>query len=159
MKGRNISWILWALAIIVCQQVATVGQLSNREQAIAFAVYLETHASRLEKRADVCVAFGHGLSADEKAVLAELKQQKLKVRPGDWCNEGPRGLVISVIAPISEPVPGTYEVKVEVGDLRAIRGGAEHFATLVRRGTYTVKCKEGSEPELIRYEQTAQPGR
>ena len=65
---------------------------------------------------------------------------------------------MSLIPPVKESEPGTYELTIEVGDLRPIRERGEHFGTLVRRGTYTVKCRDGVEPELVRFQETALPG-
>jgi len=157
MRRSAIKSIVLSLAIIAYQPSASTGQTgtgiktSNLDRAIAYAIYLEAHASRLASRTDVCVAFGHGLTVDEKGIFSQLERLKLKVHPNEWCNAGPRGLVISVIAPTTESVPGTYDLTVEVGDLRPIRQNGEHFGTLVRRGTYTVKCTDSSEPELAGY--------
>lgn len=156
--------ILVAFLIIACQEVTPAkestptSKLSNLDRAIVLAVSLEALASRLENGADVCVGFGHGLAVDEKGILSELRRGGLKVHPNDWCNQGPRGQVISIIGPTTESAPGTYELVVEVGDLRPIHQGGEHFATLLRKGTYSVQCKDASEPELVRYQKAALPG-
>ena len=148
------------LFTIVCQPISTAnkgassGELSNLDRAIIFAVSIEARASQLENRADVCVGFGHGLDVNEKGILASLNDARLKVHANDWCNQGPRGLVISIIGPIKESIPGTYELVIEVGDLRPV-GQGEHFATLMRRGTYTVKCKDSLPPDLFRYQEAA----
>lgn len=143
--------------MVTCQPAAwakeSSSQISNLDRAVAFAIDLEAHANRLEGRPDLCVGFGHGLKKlDEKGILTELKRLKLKVHTNDWCNQDPRGLVITVIAPVSESVPGTYELVIELGDLRPIRQHGEHFGTLLRRGTYSVKSKD--EPDLVRYQKT-----
>jgi hypothetical protein len=145
------------ITILREKESSTASQLSNLGRAAAFAIRLEIHANRLENRTDVCVGFGHGLAVDEKAVLTELKREKVKVHSNDWCNQGLRGLAISIISPANESSPDTYEVVVEVGDLRQMWRGGEHFATLLRRGTYSVKCKNGVEPELVRYQETCCP--
>jgi hypothetical protein len=164
MRRRVTKSILIFLLVSTCRPSTAArendpnGHLNNLDRAIVFAVYLEAHASRLENREDVCIGFGHGLAVNEKEILSELKIRKIKVHSNDWCNRGPRGLVISVIAPITESTPGTYELEVQVGDLRAIREGSEHFGTLLRRGTYTVKCKDNPEPELVKYQEAVLPG-
>lgn len=164
MRRAIIESILTLLVVIASQPVApakertSAGQMSNLDRAIIFVVQLEAHANRLEGRTDLCVGFGHGLSVvDEKGILSELRSRRLRVHSNGWCNQGPRGLVISIIGPTTESASGTYELVVEVGDLRPIRQNGEHFATLLRRGTYTVKCKE-AEPELVRYQEAAPPG-
>src|ERR1035438_3982454 len=102
MRGTIIKSILILLLVIVswtsvlAKESPRVGSMSNLDRAIAFAVELEAHASRIENRTDVCVGFGDGLIADEKGILAELKRRNLKMHSNDWCNHGPRGLVISV---------------------------------------------------------------
>jgi hypothetical protein len=164
MRRTIISAILVALMFFTCQRVigaqdnSRSGQLKNLDRVIAFVVQLEIHANRLENRTDVCVGFGNGLVVDEKAILSELKQEKLKVHSNEWCNQRVRGLKVSVIPPIKESEQETYELMVEVGDLRPIRERGEHFGTLLRRGTYTVKCKDGAEPEFARYQETALAG-
>jgi hypothetical protein len=164
MRGTGLKSVLIALVILACQPFAPAkervpaGRMSTLDRAIAFAVYLEAHANRLDNRTDVCVAFGHGLAVDEQGILSELKSRKLKMHANGWCNEGPRGLVISIIGPTTESASGTYDLVVEVGDLRPLQQGGEHFATLLRKGTYGVKCKDGSEPELVRYQESELPG-
>lgn len=156
MRWILIRSIVAVLAMVTCRPAAwakkSSSQLSNLDRAVAFAIDLEAHANRLEDRPDLCVGFGHGLKVDEKGILTELKRLKLKVHNNDWCNQGPRGLVIAVIAPASESVPGDYELMIELGDLRPIRQHGQHFGTLLRRGTYSVKSK--GEPDLVRYQKT-----
>jgi hypothetical protein len=164
MRRTIIKLAAAALMISACPQVigaqenSTSGLSRSLDRAIAFAIRLEIHANRLENRAEVCVGFGNGLAVDEKAILSELKHEKLQVHSNEWCNRGVRGLTVSLIPPVKESEPGTYELTIEVGDLRPIRERGEHFGTLVRRGTYTVKCRDGVEPELVRFQETALPG-
>ncbi|HXO00242.1 MAG TPA: hypothetical protein VN881_14290 [Candidatus Acidoferrales bacterium] len=163
MRRRIINLFVAALMIFVCQQVggaqknSNSGQSKNLDRVIAFVVQLEIHANRLENRTDVCVGFGNGLIVDEKAIIAELKQERLRVHSIDWCNQRVLGLTVSLIPAIKEPEPGTYEVIIVLGDLRPIRDLGEDLGTLLRRGTYTVKYKDGAEPELVRYQETAFP--
>lgn|GEM_PF-6109720 len=106
----------------------------------------------------MCVGFGNGLKVDERAILSELNLDKRKVHPNEWCNRGPHGLVIDIISPVTESEPGAYDLIVEVGDNRPILQRGEHFGTLLRRGTYTIKCREGAEPELVRYQEAELTG-
>lgn len=164
MRGTGIKSIIIAFVILTCQPFASAkenapaGRMSTLDRAIAFAVYVEAHANRLENRTDVCIAFGHGLAVDKQGILSELRSRKLKMHTSDWCNQGPRGLLISIIGPTIESASGTYDLVVQVGDLRPLQQGSEHFATLLRKGTYSVKCKGGSEPELVRYQEAELPG-
>jgi len=147
------------LIIMACHSVSLAkenSKLSNLDRAVVFAVSLEARASRLENRADVCVGLGHGLAVHEKEILFELRRGGLRVHPNDWCNQGPRGLVISIIAPTSESVPSTYDLVVQVDDLQPIRQGDEHFANLLRRGTYSIRCKGSSDPVLVRYQEATE---
>jgi hypothetical protein len=161
MRRTIIKLAVTALMIFAYQQVtdsqenSKSGQLKNLDRVVAFVVQLEIHANRLENRTDVCLGFGNGLEVDEKVVLSELKQDRLKIRSVEWCNQRVRGLTVSIIPPIKESEPGIFEVEVVLGDLRPIRELGEHFGTLLRRGTYTVKYKDGAEPELFRYQETA----
>lgn len=132
-------------------------RLSNMDRAVSLAVELEVRADRLEDRRDVCLAFGHGLALDEKGILSELHHRDLRVHTNEWCNQGPRGSVVSVVAPVRESPQGTYEVVVQLGDLRAIKESAAHFGTLVRRGTYVVRSEGEGESELIAYRKTCCP--
>jgi len=163
MRRIIIELAIGTLMIFVCGQVigaqenSNSDQLENLDRAIVFAVQMEIHANRLENRTDVCVGFGNGLVVDEKAILFELKQEKLKVRSDDWCNRGPRGLSISVISSARESEPGTYEIRIELGDNWPISQHGAHFGTLLHSGTYSVKCGNGAEPELVRYQETALP--
>ena len=159
MRRMVVKPIVGFLAVLACQQITAAKadvaarKTTRLERAVAFAVYLEAHANRLESRTDVCVGFGHGLAVDDKGILFELRRRNLKVHSNNWCNQGPRGFVIEILGRAMESAPDTYEVVIELGDLRPIREAGEHFGTLLRRGTYTVKCQEGSEPELLRYEE------
>jgi hypothetical protein len=149
------------LIILVCGPVSTARQniadkLSNIDRAVVFAVSIEARASRLENRGDVCVGFGDGPALDEVGILSELRRRGLEFHPNSWCNGGPRGLVISVTTPASQPTPNTYDLIIEVGDLRPIQGRSEHFGRLLRRGTYRIRCEESSKPELVYYQQDPQ---
>src|ERR1700732_3694053 len=103
MRRRIINLFVAALMIFVCQQVggaqknSNSGQSKNLDRVVAFVVQLEIHANRLENRTDVCLGFGNGLEVDEKVVLSELKQDRLKIRSVEWCNQRVRGLTVSII--------------------------------------------------------------
>jgi hypothetical protein len=146
------------ILVITCQKLALakdngpVNELGNLERVLAFAVQQEVQTSGVKNRKDLCVGFGHGLVADQEAVISELRRNGLKVHPNEWCNRGPRGLSIGIIAPVRETAPGMYELVLELADL-SIRQG-EHFATLLRRGTYVIRCETGSEPRLVSYRET-----
>jgi hypothetical protein len=142
--------------VVRAQETAPVSQPGKLERVIAVAVGYEVHLNRFEKRKDVCVGFGHGLRVDGQAVFSELNARGLKLRSNEWCNRGLRGLTISVISPLTETAPNTYEFVLEVGDLSPIHEGA-HFAALVRRGAYKVECREGLGPDLISYSKTCCP--
>lgn len=149
-----------AFVIMACQQVtlakesAPAKQLSTLDRVIIFAVQQEVHASQIENRKDVCVGLGHGLAVNERRIITELHRKGLKLHPNEWCNQGPRGLVVSVLAPVGESLPSTYELVVELGDLQPLRQDREHFVTLIRRGSYKIKCEGSAEPELVSYSQT-----
>lgn len=144
--------------IVSAQESPATHQLNNVDRAIIFTVQQEIHANHLENSSDVCLGFGHGLKVDEKEIVSELHQVGLKIHFNEWCNRGPRGLVISINAPVRKSAQGTYELIAELGDLRLIRQEGAHFARLLRNGTYTVKCEKGSQPELVSYSQTCCPG-
>jgi hypothetical protein len=127
--------------------------LRNDERAVLFAVQREAARDNLTQRQDVCVAFDTRLKLDEKAILLELNRLRVPVHSYSWCSRGPRGLTI-FIGPIQEPRTSTYNIAVDLGDSRPIVEQGAHFATLVRRGTYTIKSAEHSEPELVSYSET-----
>jgi hypothetical protein len=148
-----------ALMIIACQQIilaqetVKAGGLGNLERVAVFAVQQEVGANKLKTRSDLCIGFGDGLGIDEKAVMSKLNRVGLRLHPVGWCNDHARGLRIAIISPIRETSPGTYELTLELSDLSPLRRG-EHFATLVKRGTYVIRCDKGSEPELVSYQRT-----
>jgi hypothetical protein len=129
---------------------SSTSQMSDRERAIVFAVSEEDFANQLENRKDVCVAFSTELDVNQKSILAELKRGKLSVHAYSWCSKQPTGFIIFV-GRVAESSPEMYEVTIDLSDDRPILEQSAHFATLVRRGTYIVKCKAGSPAELVRY--------
>src|ERR1035438_7848744 len=151
-KAAVCAWIAASLQYAIAKEASPAKGLRNIERAVVFAIQQEFKGKLLENRKDVCVGFGHGLDIDDKAALLELKNRGLKARRASWCNRGPRGISIALVAPIRETSPGTYEFIVEVGDLAISEG--EHFATLLRRGTYVVRCEGSLEPQLVSYRQT-----
>jgi hypothetical protein len=132
-------------------------RLSEMDRAVSLAVELEVRADRLDDRRDVCLAFGHGLAVDEKGIFFALRRRGLRLQAEGWCNQGPRGSVVSVVAPVRESPQGTYEVVVQLGDLRAIKESGAHFGTLVRRGTYVVRSEGSAKSELIAYRKSCCP--
>ena len=155
--------ILLALLIIACHEATAAKQgnaaddSSQMNRAVVLAIQQEVYANHLEKRTDVCVGFGNGLAVDEKEIMSTLLRRGLKLRSNEWCNHGPRGFKISIIAPITESAHGTYDLILELADLRSILQKGEHFATLLRRGNYIVKCQDGAEPDLVAYRKTCCP--
>jgi hypothetical protein len=152
--------IFAVLTMIACLEPSSLGQNNGRSQsvqldnAIVLAVQLEAYANHLESRRDVCVGFGDGLEVNQREIMSKLLHAGLKLQPNEWCNRGPRGLKISIIAPIVETAPGKYVLVLELGDLRPIRQSGEHFGTLLRRGEYSVTVREGSEVDLESYRKT-----
>jgi hypothetical protein len=159
MRKSVLKSSIAALMIIACQQIVQaqetvkVGDLGNLERVVVLAVQQEVEANSLKTRSDLCIGFGHGLAVDEKAVMSKLKRVGLRLHPVGWCNGQARGLSIAIIAPIRETSPGTYEFTLELGDLSPLRKG-EHFATLLKRGTYVIRCDKDSEPHVVSYRQT-----
>ena len=131
--------------------------LSNLERSVVFAVRQEIQSGHFEQRKDLCIAAGKWISVDEKRVLSELGRQHLPFHANRWCNDGPRGLVIAILAPAIRSAPPLYEFVVDVSDSQPIRQEGAHFATLLRSGTYQIRCEDNSEPELIKYFQTCCP--
>lgn len=150
--------IIAAVLVVSCCEMlpakatATPKEAGRVERVVAFAVGLEAQAGHLEGRRDLCIGFGHGLAVDEKAIVLRLRRNGLKMHRSEWCDRGRRGLRIGVGAPISETSEGTYELVLEASDLSIHEG--EHFATLLSRGTYVVRCQNASEPTLVSYRRT-----
>lgn len=150
--------IVIALIIAASQRIALANgttAVSSLEQAVVSAVQQEAKGTDLKSGGDLCIGFGHGLTLDEKAVLSKLKRSGLRVHPSAWCVQRGRGLSIAVLAPINETSSGTFELTIQVGD-PSIQPG-EHFATLLKRGTYVVRSEKGSEPQIVSYRQTCCP--
>lgn len=138
---------------VLAQSPSAARGLGNLERVVVFAVQREIESGNLKNRSDLCIGFGNGLGIDEKAVISELRRTGMRVHPNEWCTHSLRGLTIAIVAPIHETSPQTYALVLELGDLSPIRTG-EHFATLMKRGTYVVRYAQGSEPQLISYRQT-----
>jgi len=142
------------LYIAHAEKVRGASPLDEIEQVMLFAIKQEASVGAFHERNDVCVGFGSTLARSEKRIISELRREGLKFHGNDWCNRGPRGLKIGIVAPLVEATPGMYEVTVELGDLNPIRERGEHFAKLLRKGKYTISRKGGFELELISYEQS-----
>jgi hypothetical protein len=127
--------------------------LSKLERVVVFVVKKEVAASHIEQRKDTCLGFDTRLRVNEKAILAELHQEGLQLHGEDYCNKGPRGITIELRSPIRSTSEMTFEVDVDLGDSNPILQEGAHFATLLRRGTYTVRYEDGFEPELLTYQQ------
>jgi hypothetical protein len=151
--------LITMIMAMACQQMmigsgeAAASGLRNVERSIVFAVQSEVQASNAGKH--VCIGFGNGLAVNQKVIISELKRKSLQVHPGEWCRQGPHRFTIGVLAPVNETSAATYEFVLEVGDVSTLPG--EHFATLLRRGTYIVHCDTASGPRLIAYRQTCCP--
>ena len=130
--------------------------LSDLDRAVIFVVQKEAQTGHLEKRRDVCVSFDTRMAINQKGIISELRRSGLRIHNDDWCIHGrdPRGMVISVGQAGNQQSPGVFELPVDLSDWWPIQREGAHFGTLLRRGTYTVRCKEGSEPELVSYSQT-----
>lgn len=153
MRGFVTRSTACVLMIFAYRQLAVPDRkLSVVERVIVFSVQQEIKASNLAARRDLCVGFGHGLLADQKAIISDLTHTGIQVHAIEWCNRGPRGISVDVISPINEVSPGAYEVNIAVGDLSIPAG--QHFAALLKRGTYVINCAESSEPQLVSYRQT-----
>ena len=159
MQNAIPKMALVILLTIACQEMALAQSSSpmpssgNVERVTVFAIQREVEAGNLKGRSDLCLGFGNGLAVDQKAVMSELKRGGVKLHPAEWCNHSLRGLNIAVIAPIRQTPLQTYELVLELSDPSPIRTG-EHFATLLKRGTYVVQYRQGAEPQLVSYQQT-----
>src|SRR5579863_4446683 len=164
-RPLSMKQVIACVVFAVCSQIGyaeeakTVKQLSDQERVILFVIQQESTANALETRRDVCVGFGSGLSLNEKAILSALPSRGLKFHSEAWCNRGPKGVSIAIKAPVKQTSPGVYELMVEFGDIDPIRLYGEHFATVLRRGTYVVKCATCSEPALESYRETCYTSR
>jgi len=130
--------------------------LSDLDRAVIFVVQKEAQTGHLEKRRDVCVSFDTRMAINQKGIISELRRSGLRIHNDDWCIHGrdPRGMVISVGQAGNQQSPGVFELPVALEDWWPIQREAADLGTLLRKGTYTVRCKEGSEPELVSYSQT-----
>ena len=157
---RTILSVLIIACLHLAQSENTTARrrVGNLERAVAFSVLEEIRANRLQRRKDVCVAFGSGSTVNEEQVLSLLKRSGVTIHPNDWCGRAPRGLRIDFVPPAKEVSPNTYEFVIQLGDLSGIQKG-EHFATLLRKGTYVVECKNDSEPRLVEYRKICCPPR
>lgn len=151
MRKLILASTLAALTIITCQRFALAAGSSNLERAVIFALQQEAKAGDLTSGKDVCVGFGHGLALHKKRVLSSLKRGGIKAHTSDWCTQEGHGLSIAVLAPVKESSPGTFEVTIQVGDPSV--KPKEHFGTLLKKGTYVIRCDGGSEPQLVSYQQ------
>jgi hypothetical protein len=127
--------------------------LSKLERVLVFAVQKEVAASHIGQRKDICLGFNTQLALNEKAILAELHREGLQLHEENYCNKGPQGITIELLSPIHATSDITFEVDVDLGDSNPILQEGAHFATLLRRGTYTVRYEDGFEPELVTYQQ------
>lgn len=156
---RSISKLAtFLLVILAFHKVAlskqeAAGDGSNyQERAILFAIQQEVRASDLGHKRDLCLALGGGLDSQESRYISNLRRSGLLVHGNDWCAQGPRGTRIAVIGPVTKTSPTEYQIVVQVDDLSLHPG--EHFATTLKRGTYTIRSEQNAKSQLVSYEQT-----
>ena|SRR5262252_1995395 len=125
--------------------------VSPLERVILVAVERELQVSSLVERRDVCVENVSAKTVDEKQLPLALKRSGVRVHPGKWCYLHNRGIEVDVLSLTEDQVSGLYRVDIEVVDERIPPG--VHFATLLKRGTYVIRCLKGSEPQILSYEQ------
>ena len=150
-----VSLLLTCQQVARSQEVAPVMGDADLLEVTIFALQHEAEASDLNKRRDVCVSLDTRLGISEKDVASLLKADGLAVHLQEWCNRGPRGYSLFVHAPINRTDEGTYEVTIQVGDLKIEPG--VHFATLLKDGTYLIHYDGKSGPKLVSYKQKCCP--
>jgi len=150
---------LIVLMVVVGQQITqaqSVVKIEDRDslnRVVAYVVQQEITAGDLMARSDLCIGIGYGLMIKEKDIVFELKKIGMKLHSSSWCNRNMRGLIIVVVAPIRETSPAIYELDLELGDLSPVKKG-EDFGTLLKQGTYVIRCDKGSEPKIVSYRRT-----
>ena len=162
-ERANLKFLMAILFLGFWQTASTArqnpryGLTHTLDKVVSFAVQQELKASHLEHRKDVCVGFALDVGIDEKEVFKAFRASRLGVHKDGWCNNGPRGITILVISPVREIVPDQYAVVIDVSDSEPIRREGAHFATLLRRGTYTIKLTTETVPEVVSYLQSCCP--
>jgi hypothetical protein len=132
-----------AIAIALAPQLLGARALNNKEQAVVVAIQEE--ATNASKDAGLCVVIGNHLN--DHAILSELRSRKVKVEWGP-CSipaHAPRNEI--TIERIKEPIPGTYDIVVELSEINA----GKKTGIPSRQGTYEVRVRAGSEPEILEY--------
>ena len=140
------------LIIVTCCHFSWAAGSNNLERAVIFAIKQEVKASDLASGKDVCIGLGHGLGLHENAIVSNLKHAGVNAHESGWCTQHGQGLSIAVLTPVKQPSHGTFEVIVQVGN--PVVNREEHFATLLKRGIYSIRTGGSSEPQLISYKQT-----
>lgn len=143
--------ILLMLQIAHCVSAAST-QLSEPERGAVYVIQEEAREFALETRKDVCVEFRTDAEMRGRSVLAALHEQGFAFHDGSWCNHGPRGVSIFIESNNKQTSTSVHEFVASVGDNDPIRVYGDHFATLLRKSKYVVRCDAGSEPVLIAYE-------
>jgi hypothetical protein len=146
--------IIVLFAICQCLQTplaSASAKLTNRERAILYVISEEAKDYALEARADVCVGFSTDLAIPESKIFLALRERGLKFHPSSWCNDGPRGVEISITMPNKDMPPETYHIMSGIGDNDPIRLYGDHFATLLRKSDYVIRCKDDLEPTVQSY--------
>jgi hypothetical protein len=151
---RTFSILIFSLVFVPqiasAQAVREPVSSDKENSAVEFAVKQEVKAAHLGKEQNICLRFGYGLTVDQGDIFRKLNKTRRTYRKATWCNQGPSGSLISIIAPLATQGVDTYQIVVELSDLRSIKQG-EHFGTLVRRGTYNIRVDDKLQPELIAY--------
>lgn len=63
--------------------------------------------------------------------------------------------MIDIISPVREDGSNTYDVEIELGDLR---DRSQDIGITLKHGTYVIRCVSNSEPELITYRKITENG-
>jgi|SRR5579884_248753 len=154
-SATKISVCFLLAVLVLISQTAKSEPMQSRDQERALAFVLESEADdyALEARKDVCIGFATNLSISQRDIFKILNGKGLRFHTIEWCNHGPRGVTISVDR-IIKTGPSIYEIRSQIADSDPIRLYGEHFATLLRSGTYTVRCEKDSTPVISSYQET-----
>jgi len=157
LLARRIDMKLGLVLVLMLQvqnhAASTSVRLTEQERAALFVIQEEATDYALEARTDVCVQFDTRSKLRGSAVLDALQEKSFKFHDGSWCNHVPRGVTIFIETPQGTRSPsGPYEFVASIGDSDPIRLYGEHFATLLRKSKYVIKCESGSGPVVDSYE-------
>ena len=141
-------------AFVLIGQIGRCESIPSRDQerAIAFVVEHEATDYAFEARRDVCIGFATDLSIDQKGIFRILNGKGFKFHTIEWCNQGPRGVTISVDR-VTKTGSSSYEIRTQIGDNDPIRLYGEHFATLLRNSTYVISVGSDSVSVIESYQE------